>query len=71
MNLHQFYYDAWKLSLDRKWRLGQALFNHLATVRQDLAEEIRGTENDPFYAESFTDPRYDVAIKFIERRWFE
>lgn len=71
MNLHQFYYDAWQLAIKNDWRLGQALFNHLDDVRPDLADAIRGTDNDPFYAESFTDPRYDAAIQFIERMWFE
>lgn len=30
-------------------RAGQALFNALLLVRPDLAEEIRGTDLDPFY----------------------
>lgn len=71
MNLHQFYFDVWTLwGRNKHLRIGQCLFNHLADVRPDLSEVIRGTEQDPFHAMSPTDPRYDSAIKFIESKWF-
>lgn len=70
MNLHQFYFDVWTLARNQRWRIGQALFNHLLAVRPDLAESIRGDATcDPFYAVSPTDPRYDAAIKIIEANW--
>jgi DICT domain-containing protein len=70
MNLHQFYFDVWTLARNQKWRIGQALFNHLLVVRPDLAESIRGDMTcDPFHAVSPTDPRYDAAIKIIEANW--
>jgi hypothetical protein len=33
------------------WRVGQCAFNALTTMRPELAEFIRGTELDPFYAD--------------------
>lgn len=71
MNLHQFYFDSWILAKKMRWRIGQALFNNLMDVRPELAEKLRGTKNDPFFSESPTDPRYDAAIKIIEKEWFE
>ena len=32
-----------------EFRLGQWSFNKLYEIRPDIADEIRGTENDPFY----------------------
>lgn len=69
MNLHQFYFDVWTLARNQQWRIGQALFNHLLMIAPHLAEQIRGTDRDPFHAVSPTDPRYDSAIKFIELNW--
>jgi hypothetical protein len=71
MNLHQFYFDVWLSAQKNKWRIGQALFNHLWTVRPDLAEQIRGGPSDPFHAYSPTDVQYESAIKFIESKWFD
>lgn len=45
-------------------RLGQTYFNVLHTIAPDLANEIRGTELDPFYKE-----RDDGIQEFIE--WLE
>lgn len=70
MNLHQFYFEVWTSARENRWRIGQALFNHLVTVRPELAEQLRGGQSDPFYAYSPTDERYDSAIKFIEQWWY-
>ena len=35
-----------------KWRKGQAYFNYLYQLHPDVADEIRGTEYDPFYNDS-------------------
>jgi hypothetical protein len=32
-----------------RWRCGQAMFNVLTDMNLSLAEEVRGTELDPFY----------------------
>lgn len=70
MNLHQFYMEVWTLKrTNPSWRIGQCLFNHLAEVRPDISEQIRGTHNDPFHAEKCDEPKYDRAIKFIEENW--
>lgn len=53
------------------WRYGQALFNTLHGCNPELAEQIRGTEADPFYADNPSDERvsefwkvmYDYALK--------
>jgi hypothetical protein len=33
------------------WRTGQTIFNTIQEFRPEKAEEIRGTDLDPFYAE--------------------
>lgn len=71
MNLHQFYMGVWTRARTQRWRVGQALFNNLLDVRPDLAEQIRGTDKDPFYAESSMEPRYNAAIKFVEENWLD
>lgn len=46
-------------------RVGQAAFNALDQAWPDLAELVRGTQADPFHAESVHDPRYGMFIAFI------
>jgi hypothetical protein len=70
MNLHEFYFGVWTTARHYQWRIGQALFNNLAELRPELAEHIRGSAIDPFYASIPTDERYDGAIKYIEANWF-
>ena len=38
-----------------RWREGQRFFNALYEIRPDLAERIRGTLQDPFFAEDLPD----------------
>lgn len=68
-SLHQFYFDAITLARKHQWRYGQAMFNHLESVRPDLAQHIRGTDTDPFYVERLSDPRWDRFVEFIESEW--
>ena len=49
----------------RDLRFGQAVFNVLATVRPDIAEELRGSKLDPFYKESVS----DEVWSFIKSKW--
>lgn len=46
---------------NKSWRYGQAFFNALHTLFPDQANEIRGTQYDPFYIDS----RVEQCIKFI------
>ena len=68
--LHKFYFDSITRARLKKERYGQAMFNHLCEVRPDLAEQIRGTDKDPFYCTSPMDPKFDAAIAFIEANWY-
>lgn len=57
----------------RNWRLGQSLFNVLAEQRPELAEKVRGTTSDPFYADHFDQTlrveRYANFLLFVEKEW--
>lgn len=48
-------------------RVGQYLFNYLYQINPDLADLIRGTENDPFYLDN--DDRISKFWKFVEENW--
>lgn len=48
-----------------KWRMGQAYFNVLDMVRPELADEIRGTDCDPFYNNELIVP----FLAFVHSRW--
>ena len=69
LSLHQFYFDALTRARKTSERYGQAMFNHLAEVRPEMAEMVRGTKNDPFYVLSPTDARWDAFVEFIESNW--
>lgn len=45
------------------YRVGQAMFNVLRAMEPELAEEIRSSDADPFYATTKADPR---VVKFSE-----
>ena len=48
-------------------RIGQCLFNILHEQNPELADSVRGTVNDPFYASGYTDTRvrnfYDSVVE--------
>jgi len=71
MTIHKFYFDAVVImNKNKHLRYGQVLFNHLADVRPDLSEKIRGTDIDPFYLSSPRDERFDAFATFIEKNWY-
>lgn len=69
VSLHQFYFDAMTRARVTRERYGQAMFNHLVRVRPDLAEQVRGTDKDPFYVERLSHPNWDPFVEFIEANW--
>ena len=77
ISLHQFYFDAIAGNIKRlsenlhaeRWRYGQIMFNHLLTVKPELAERVRAQSYDPFYCDSPADPRFDAFVEFIETNW--
>lgn len=50
------------------WRIGQSYFNYLTMDYPDLANEIRGSEFDPYYAEHMDNPeeRINKFLKYIQ-----
>lgn len=75
-SLHKFYFDAITSMREQnskggKIRYGQGMFNHLYSVRPELADAVRATDADPFYASSPTDPRFDKFVDFIEKNWYK
>jgi hypothetical protein len=53
------------------WRLGQTAFNTLADMRPDLAEHIRGSDSDPFYADHLPAGYLKVAnfLAHVREEW--
>lgn len=47
------------------WRKGQAYFNYLYQLHPDVADKIRGTEFDPFYADHKNNPEEEIN-KFLD-----
>ena len=69
LSLHQFYFDAITLARKHQWCYGQAMFNHLESVRPDLAAQVRGTDKDPFQVVRLSHPNWDRFVEFIESEW--
>lgn len=46
-------------------RLGQAYFNGLYEIYPEVADVVRGSDSDPFYAETFTDERFDRFFEVV------
>lgn len=71
MTIDEFYDEARdRRAAHPEWRYGQALFNTLVDVRPDLSEQVRGTENDPFYAKGgIGDSRLLRFGAFINDHW--
>lgn len=70
LSLHKFYFDGITRARKTGERYCQAMFNHLAEVRPEIAEAVRGTVCDPFHAQSPTDPRWDRFVAYIESHWY-
>lgn len=72
MSLHKFYFTMWSmLHKHRELRYGQAAFNLLVEVKPNLAEEVRGTNRDPFFVKSPQDERWDAFVDYIEENWYK
>lgn len=56
-------------NIPAEWRIGQAMFNGLLQVRPDLAEKVRGTDKDPFYAVTRQDDRVTAFEQFARENW--
>lgn len=54
---------------NKDWRIGQAYFNTLVEARPDLAEKVRGTNLDPFYADNAMDACFVRFIYFVAENW--
>jgi hypothetical protein len=67
-------YYSFKLSVQEGWaeapnlRFGQVYFNLLNELRPDLANEMRGTELDPFHLKFLRDVP-EATEKFVMDRW--
>lgn len=53
------------------WRTGQVLFNVLSEQRPALADRVRTTELDPFYADHSPRRRQkiDAFLTFVRQNW--
>lgn len=63
MFIHQF----WQMVNRRKKQNSSESFNYLYDIRPELAEEIRGTNSDPFYA-SQGDAQWNRFVQFLKKR---
>jgi len=70
ISLHKFYSDGVVRARNSQERYCQAMFNHLAIVRPDLSEVIRGTDIDPFYCSAPVGEKWDGFVQFIETNWY-
>jgi hypothetical protein len=67
-------YYSFKLCVQQEWaeapnlRFGQVYFNLLNDLRPDLADELRGTELDPYYLRLTKDVP-ETTEKFVMEKW--
>lgn len=67
-------YYSFKVCVQQEWaeapnlRFGQVYFNLLEDLRPDLADEIRGSELDPFFLR-FKHDVPEATEKFVMERW--
>jgi len=78
LRLDQFYKDCLARYMQTGERYGQAAFNHLLEVRPSLAEQVRGTECDPFHCTRQADTSvapagmrkvWDNFVEFLSQHW--
>ena len=70
MSLQQFWQAVAYSQAERNaWRFGQSLFNICAQMKPHLAEIVRGTQDDPFYATEVNDPRVRRFLEYITNNW--
>lgn len=70
VSLYKFYSDSLDRAKKTNERHGQAMFNHLFEIRPDLANEVRGTDKDPFHIIKSSHPNWARFVEFIESRWY-
>lgn len=68
MSLYNFYGAASALASHNRLRLGQAMFNHLHSVRPNLALQVQGTDKDPYHCNELH-PNWNRFIEFLEANW--
>lgn len=69
MKIHRFWIGAGERISRTGERYGQALFNHLESVRPDLANRVRGTDADPFRCFDAYSAQIERFAEFVEREW--
>ena len=69
MSLYEFYQGIGaRHAASNTERYCQAAFTHLHEVRPDLAEQVRGTDKDPFYITT-SHPNWARFVAFIDENW--
>lgn len=66
--IQKFYLDSMSRAAENNERWGQAMFNRLYEINPELAEEIKGTDKDPFYCQFVRDPKLLAFIEFVESK---
>ncbi len=70
MDIEDFFAEVRKAQIMHpEWRAGQTLFNVLYEHRPDLAEQIRGTQFDPFHCRTALQDTYTNALSLIQHNW--
>jgi hypothetical protein len=52
-----------------KLREGQLLCNTLTSIRPDLSDRIRNTENDPYFCELCSEQQFQNCLAFLNENW--
>jgi len=68
MTLNDFYSRVEERQSKTKERWGQAAFNILSETNPELAEKIRGSDMDPFYAE-FNTQTIGRFLAFLDKNF--
>ena len=55
------------LKTNPDWRYGQTMFNVLHEIRPDLSEQVRATNLDPFYKNTYNGVY--PFLQFIQENW--
>jgi hypothetical protein len=71
MDIVEFYDEVRSAhaALNGEWRFGQTMFNGLVAHRPDLAERVRGTSIDPFYADPDDTRFWDEFTTWLAVNW--
>jgi hypothetical protein len=58
-----------KLPKAEHLRVGQFLFNAIYDFSPKMANLVRNTSNDPYYADSIKDVRFGNCLRFLHENW--